>query len=159
MTGWKWGEIDNPERNATISLASSKWRNLLVQQFKAVWEEYNIDAFQLDVSHYVLNDANGLIEGLTSAEGNVLMHLELAAAMPDVVFSGEEFHEITFFRESFAKRLPSETTPHPISAFLFSPYIRLHGGGVRAIEEPEYHTMLNAYEGRGVLPTVSLGRR
>ena len=157
LTGWKWGEIDNPDRNATISLASSKFRNVLVQQFKAVWEQHKVDAFYLDVSHYVLNDANGLIEGLTSAEGNVLMHLELAAAMPDVVFSGEEFHEITFFRESFAKRLPSETTPHPIGAFLFSPYIRLHGG-VRAIEEPEYHTMLNAYEGRGVLPTVSLGK-
>ena len=145
-----------PERNVPISLASSRWRNLLVQRFKTVWEEYNIDAFQLDVSHYVLNDANGLIEGLTSAEGNVLMHLELAEAMPGVVFGGEAFHEVTFFRESFAILTPSEATPHPISMFLFSPYTRLFGGGVRLVEEPEYHTILNAYEGRGVLPTVSI---
>ena len=145
-----------PERNVPISLASSRWRNLLVQRFKTVWEEYNIDAFQLDVSHYVLNDANGLIEGLTSAEGNVLMHKQLAAAMPGVVFGGEAFHEVTFFRESFAILTPSEATPHPISMFLFSPYTRLFGGGVRLVEEPEYHTILNAYEGRGVLPTVSI---
>ena len=157
LSGWLWNQIDNPERNAHISLASSQWRNLLIQRFKAVWDKYNVDAFHLDVSHYVLNDANGLIEGLTSAEGNVLMRKQLAEAMPDVVFSGEEFHEVTFFRQSFAIRLPSETTPHPINVFLFSPYIHLHGGIVRVIEEPEYHTMLNAYEGRGVLPTLSIG--
>ena len=159
LTGWLWDEIDNPNRSAHISLASSQWRNLLVQRFKTVWEKYNIDAFDLDVSHYVLNDANGLIEGLTSAQGNVLMHKELAEAMPGVVFAGEEFHEVTFFRESFAKRVLPEGTPHPIGAFLFSPYIRPYGGGVVGIEEPEYHIMLNAYEGRGVLPTLSLGTK
>ena len=159
LTGWVWDQIDNPERNAHISLASSRWRNLLVQRFKAVWDKYNVDAFHFDVSHYVLNDANGLIEGLTSAEGNVLMNKQLAEAMPGVVFAGEEFYEVTFFRESFAIRVPSETTPHPINVFLFSPYIHLHGGGVRAIEEPEYHTMLNAFEGRGVLPTLSFGTK
>ena len=156
LAGWLWDQIDNPERIAQISLANSKWRNLLVQRFKVVWEKYNVDAFFLDVSHYVLNDANGLIEGLTSAQGNVLMHLELAEAMPGVVFSGEEFHEVTFFRESFAARALSEGTPHPISAFLFSPYIRPYDGG--GIEDPEYHTMLNANEGRGVLPMLSLGK-
>lgn len=160
LTGWLWEEIDNPERNAHISLASSKWRNLLVQEFKTLHERYNIDAFHLDVSHYVLNDANGLIEGLTSAEGNVLMHKELVEAMPGVVFSGEEFHEVTFFRESFAQRVPSETTPHPIGAFLFSTYTRPYAHlGVKGVNNPEYHTMLNAYEGRGVLPTLSLGTK
>ena len=154
LTGWVWDQIDNPDRNAHISLASSKWRNLLVQEFKTLYERYNIDAFYLDVSHYVLNDANGLIEGLTSAEGNVLMHKQLAEAMPGVVFAGEEFHEVTFFRESFAIRLPSEGTPHPIGSFLFSSYIRPYGGG---IGDPEDHTWLNANEGRGVLLRLSLG--
>ena len=160
LTGWVWNQIDNPERNAHISLASSKWRNLLVQRFKAVWDKYNVDAFLLDASHHVLNDANGLIEGLTSAEGSVLMHKELAEAMPGVVFAGEEFHEVTFFRESFAQRVISETTPHPIGAFLFSLYTRPYAHlGIKGIEHPEYHTMLNAYEGRGVLPTLSLGTK
>ena len=160
LTGWLWDQIDAPDRYASISLASSQWRNLLIQAFKAVWEKYNVDAFHLDVSHYVLNDANGLIEGRTSAEGNVLMHKELAEMMPGVVFAGEEFHEVTFFRENFAQRVRSETTPHPIGAFLFSTYTRPYAHlGIKGIEHPEYHTMLNAYEGRGVLPTLSLGTK
>ncbi len=153
LTGWVWDQIDNPNRNAHISLASSQWRNLLVQEFKTLYERYNIDAFYLDVSHYVLNDANGLIEGLTSAQGNVLMHKELAQAMPGVVFAGEEFHEVTFFRQSFATRALSEGTSHPIGAFLFSPYIRPYAG----IGDPDSHTKLNANEGRGVLLRLSIG--
>ena len=155
LTGWRWEEIENPNRNAYISLANSQWRNLLVQEFKTLYERYNIDAFYLDVSNYVLNDANGLIEGLTSAQGNVLMHLELAEAMPGVVFAGEEFHEATFSRESFATRVLSEGTPHPIGAFLFSPYIRPFAG----IGDPDSHTMLNANEGRGVLLRLSIGTK
>ena len=122
-----------------------------------MWEKHNIDAFHLDVSHHVLNDANGLIEGLTSAEGNVEMHKELAAAMPGVVFSGEHLHEVTFFRESFAQRRLAETPPHPISAFLFSPYTLPYGSlGLSSTRRQEYHAYLNAYEGRGVLPTLNI---
>ena len=157
LSGWKWDEIDNPKRNAHINPASSKWRNLLVREFKALWEKYNIDAFHLDTSHYVLNDANGLIEGRTGAQGNVLMHQELAAAMPGVVFGGESLHEVTFFRESFAQRWPSEAPAHPISAFLFSPYTLSYAYlGIGLIEDPRYHTMLDSYEGRGILPSVRL---
>ncbi len=157
--GWKWDEIDNPKRHAWINNASSKFRNLFVQQLKKVWEKYKVDAFHLDISHVVVNDANGLIEGLNSAQGNVLMHLELAEAMPGVVFSGEHLHEVTFFRESFAQRwqLPPETTPHPISAFLFSPYTRSYGYlGLPSLENDPllYQNYLNSYESWGVLPTV-----
>ena len=49
-----------------------------------------VDAFHLDISHAMINDANGLIEGLNAGQGNVLMHKELAEAMPGVVFSGEQ---------------------------------------------------------------------
>ena len=157
LTGWLWEEIDNPQRNAHINPASSRWRNLIVQRLKAVWEKYNIDAFHLDTSHFVLNDANGLIEGLTGAQGNVLMHKELVEAMPGVVFGGEGIHEITFFRESFAQRLPFEAPPHPISAFLFSPYTHSYGSiGFPPPNSLDYHLHLDAYEGRGVLPTLSI---
>ena len=157
LMGWRWEEVDAPNRYAHINPASSRWRNLLIQQWKAVWEKYKVDAFHLDTSHFVLSDANGLIEGLTGAQGNVLMHKELAAAMPGVVLGGEGLHEVTLFRESFAQLGPSETTPHPISAFLFSPYtLRYAHLGINPIEHPSYHTMLDAYEGRGILPSVQL---
>ena len=107
--GWKWEQTESPHRHAFINLANSTFRKILVQQLKNVWEEYEVEAFHLDVSHFVANDANGLIEGLNSGQGNVLMHRELAEAMPGVVFSGERLHEVTFLRESFAQRwtLPS----------------------------------------------------
>ena len=155
LSGWLWDEIDHPQRNAHISLASSKWRNLLVQEFKAVWEKYKVDAFFLDTTHYVVNDANGLIDGLTSAEGNVLIHKELAEAMPGVVFSGEHLHEVTFFRESFARRGSTRGSLHPISAFLFEPYTLSHGGiGVPATDDPDYHLYLDTAESQGYLPTT-----
>ena len=162
--GWKWDEIDSPKRHAWINNASSKFRNLFVQQLKGVWEKYKVDAFHLDISHVVVNDANGLIEGLNSAQGNVLMHKELAEAMPGVAFSGEHLHEVTFFRESFAQRrlAPLEkTTPHPISAFLFSPYTLPYGHlGLSSLEDDPlgYHTYLNSFESWGVLPTVKVRR-
>ena len=157
LSVWSWDDIDVPD-HAHISLASSEWRNALVQAFKEIREKYNIDAFYLDVSHYVLNDANGLIEGLTSAEGNVLMHRQLAEAMPGVVFSGEFLHEVTFFRENFAQRnLP--IFPHPISTFLFSPFTRFHfGGGVHSPQNPAYQLNLEYAESHGYLHTLRINR-
>ena len=77
--------------------------------------------------------------------------------MPGVVFGGEGIHEITFFRESFAQRLPFEVPPHPISAFLFSPYTHSYGSiGFPPPNSLDYHLHLDAYEGRGVLPTLSI---
>ena len=157
LSGWKWDETDDPERNAYISLASSQWRNLLLQEFKTLYEKYNINAFQLDVSHFVLNDANGLIEGLTSAQGNVLMHKELAQAMPGVVFGGEFLHEVTFFRESFALRTETIGPVHPISTFLFSPYTRFFGRPPSA-RDPRYHIYLDTAEGQGYLPTLHINK-
>ena len=159
--GWKWTEIDNPKRHAWINNASSKFRNLLVQQLKKVWQKYKVDAFHLDISHVVVNDANGLIEGLNAAQGNVLMHEELAEAMPGVVFSGEWLHEVTFFRESFAQRrkLLPEAIPHPISAYLFSPYTLPYGHlGLPSLENDplSYQNFLNSYESWGILPTVRI---
>ena len=172
--GWFWDQMEAPNRHAFINLANSRFRNLLIQQLKNVWEKYGVDAFHLDVSHLVVNDANGLIEGLNAGQGNVLMHKELAEAMPGVVFSGEHLNEVTFFRESFAQRwkLPPQQfeptprgipqprgTPHPISAFLFSPYTLPYG--YLALPNPDrapqlYQEYLNAYEIWGVLPTLQL---
>ena len=164
LQGWNWSEIDNPRRYAYINLASSAFRKHFVQQLQAVRQKYRVDAFHLDISHAVVNDANGLIEGLNAAQGNVLMHTELAEAMPGVVFSGESLHEVTFFRESFAQRwivLPLHgelsARPHPISAFLFSPYTFPYGHlGLPnlAIEPQRYQEFMDSYEHWGVLPTL-----
>ena len=169
LYGWRWEQTDAPYRHAFINLANSTFRKILVSRLKDVWQKYRVDAFHLDVSHFVVNDANGLIEGLNAGQGNVLMHKELAEAMPGVVFSGEHLHEVTFFRESFAQRwklppdwdLTRRSTPHPISAFLFSSYTLPYGylGFPNPDVEPElYQEFLDSYESWGVLPTLRLRR-
>ena len=167
--GWVWDRTGAPNRLAFINPASAEFREYFVQQLKAVWQKYDVDAFFLDVSHLVVNDANGLIDGVNSGQGNVLLHKELAAAMPDVVFGGESLHEVTFFRESFAQRwsnLPlwiwsqaRRSIPHPISAFLFSPYTLPFG--YLGLPNPDqglqlYQEYLDEYEIWGVLPTLRL---
>ena len=167
LLGWRWNEIEHPERHAYINLAYAPYRKLFVRELKAVWEKYRVDAFHLDISHFVENDANGLIEGVNAGQGNVLMHEELATAMPGVVFSGESLHEVTFFRESFAQRwsLPPQWdpmprgTPHPISAFLFSPYTLPYG--YLGFPNPDsdsqlYEEYLDSYESWGILPTLRI---
>ena len=168
LMGWFWDRTDIPRnRIAAINPASAEFRKYYVQQLKEVWQKYGVDAFFLDVSARVENDANGLIEGLNSGQGNVLLHKELAAAMPGVVFGGESLHEGTFFRESFAQRWKNpprwdptrRSTPHPISTFLFSPYTLPYG--YLALPNPDqglqlYQEYLDTYEIWGVLPTLRL---
>ena len=167
LLGWLWNEIDHPHRHAYINLASSAFRKLFVRELKQIWEEYKVDAFHLDISHAVVNDANGLIDGLNAGQGNVLMHKELAASMPGVVFSGESLHEVTFFRESFAQRwkvwpdwnLTPRGRPHPVSAFLFSLYTLPYG--YLGFPNPDsdsqlYEEYLDSYESWGILPTLNL---
>ena len=128
LLGWLWNTTHR-HRYASMNPASSAFRELLVNELKPVWEAYDIDGFFLDTSYYVINDANGLIDGLNSAQGGALLHKELAAAMPGAIFGGERLHEGTFALESFAQRplLSEETEPHPISSFLFSPFTHAIG--------------------------------
>ena len=87
------------------------------------------------------------------------MHEELVAAMPGVVFSGEGLHEVTFFRESFAKHQVTDFPFHPISAFLFSPYTRFHGGDATpGIGSPDYPFFLDNFKSQGLLPTLVVGK-
>ncbi|MCE2413619.1 T9SS type A sorting domain-containing protein [Candidatus Poribacteria bacterium] len=169
LRGWWWERTNVPQRHAFINLANSAFRKILIRQLKEVWEKYRVDAFHLDISHFVINDANGLVEGLTPAQGNLRMHEELAAAMPKVVFSGESLHEVTFFRESFAQRWKVShrhdwyggpaAKSHPISSFLFSQYTLPYG--YLALPNPDrglqlYQEYLESYENWGVLPTLRL---
>ena len=169
LMGWFWDRTDIPRnRIAAINPASAEFRKYFVQQLKEVWQKYGVDAFFLDVSARVENDANGLIEGLNAGQGNVLLHKELAAAMPGVVFGGESLHEVTFFRESFAQRWKNppqwnptrRSTPHPVCAFLFSPYTL--PVGYLGLPNPDqglqlYQEYLDTYEIWGVLPTLRVG--
>ena len=159
-----WDEpCDHPARFpiAYISAASSEWRNLLVSNLKTAWEEYPVDAFHLDASFYVINDANGLIDELNMAQGMALLHKELAEAMPGIVLAGERLHEATFAYESFAQRAlmrDHPLTPHLISTFLFSPFV--HAIGFPTIypdDDPVRHNeILRHNEFVGAIPMLPI---
>ena len=145
---------------AYINPASNAFRNYLVAQLKTLSETYPIDAFLFDINTVVINDANGFIDGLTPAEGNVLLHQELAAAMSGIVFGGEQIHEVTFPHVSFAIRhnIPEDEQPHQISSFLFSPWTIFYGQHPPNPDiEPElYQAIEEAYTVWNVLPTLRL---
>ena len=159
--GWFWDRPEEPGRHAFINPASSEFRRTLVEQLTDLSQKYPMDAIHLDVSLIARNDANGLIEGLNSAQGNVQLHTDLTETIPWVVFGGEGLHEVTFFRESFAQRLvyALDIKPHPISTFLFSPYTLLYGH--LGLPNPDigpklYQEYLALYERWGILPTLRL---
>ena len=157
--GYRWDDPSYPHSTAYINPASSTWRKYVVEQLKKVSETYLVDAWHLDINSFIKNDANGLINGLTQAEGNVLLHQELAAAMPGVVFGGEQLHEVTFPHVNLAQRWSHyNKQPHPISSFLFSTWTIPYGYHVPNPDiEPElYQPFQEAYTIWGVLPTIRI---
>ncbi len=163
IRGWKLGyKLDDPTYDyptAYINPASKAFRKYLVEQMKTLYETYPIDALHLDINTSVVNDANGLIDGLTAAEGNVLLHQELAAAMPGIVLGGENVHEVTFPHVNLAQRWSyNNKQPHPISSFLFSTWTIPYGYHVpNPDREPEfYQPFQEAYTVWGVLPTIRI---
>ena len=158
LLGWLW-DTNHPHRNASINPASSAFREILVNEFKDVWDAHDIDGFFLDTSFYAINDANGLIDGLNSAQGGALLHKELAEAMPGAIFAGERLHEGTFGLESFAQRpiFGEVTMLHPISSFLFSPFTHaISYAPVNPDQDPVLHQRILDYSRVwGVMPTLN----
>ena len=157
--GYRWDDPSYPHSTAYINPASSTWRKYVVGQLKNVYETYPIDGFHLDINTLFKNDPNGLVEGLTFPEGNILMHQELREAMPGIVLGGENVHEGTFFNTNVAQRWSHDNKqPHPISSFLFSTWTSPYGFHVpNPDSEPElYQKRQKAYVVWGVLPTIRI---
>ncbi len=157
--GFRWNDPSYPDSVAYINPASKAFRKYTVAQHKKVYEAYPIDGFHLDINTLFRNDPNGLVDGLTFPEGNILMHRELAEAMPGIVFGGENVHEGTFFNTNVAQRWSRHNKqPHPISSFLFSAWTIPYGFHVPNPDgEPElYQKWQEAYVVWGVLPTIRI---
>ena len=157
--GYRLDDPSYPHSTAYINPASSTWRKYVVGQLKKVYETYPIDGFHLDINTLFRNDPNGLVEGLTFPEGNILLHQELREAMPGILLGGEGVHEGTFFNTNLAQRgIYNNKQPHPISSFLFSPWTIPYGFHVPNPDlEPElYQPFQEAYIVWNVLPTIRI---
>jgi len=157
IKGWEFSE-GGP---AYINPAVSTYRAFHVQALKDVQARYNIDAFHLDVNHFIANHEP--IDGLTPIRGNMLLHEALIEAMPGIVFSGEFLHEVTSPYVALYARGDNAGygNPHPITDFLFSQWSLAYAGlhsylGQRHI--PLENAILNlgieAYRQADVIPTI-----
>ncbi len=78
---------------AQINQASPVWHEVLIEQLREVIEDVGVDVIHLDQSLLCFNDGRGLVNGMTTMQGNVELQRRLAEAYPHVVFSGEGINE------------------------------------------------------------------
>ena len=90
---------------AHINPASSEWRKIVIGNLVKAVEETGADAIHLDQSLLSYNDANGLVDGMTTLQGNVLYHKELIEALPEGIAIGGE--GINDFNARYASFLQS----------------------------------------------------
>ena len=111
---------------AYINPAAAAYRKHKVQVLKNLQSKYNIDAFHLDVNYFIPNQKP--IDGLTPIQGNMLLHEELIAAMPGVLFAGEGIHEVTApYVALYSRGDDDPGFVHPITDFLFSQWSLSYG--------------------------------
>ncbi len=136
LEGWRW-DTDQPVRMAYMNPALPEWRDELVRRIKSTVDRLKLEAVFIDQTLLNVNDAGGLVEGISSIEGNLRLHEQLAKALPGVAIGGEGLTEISYQYESIAQAhcypTNSPDTPdqvrmaHPICSYLFSPYTRFMG--------------------------------
>lgn len=164
---WEWPKGEFPTKFAYTNPASPEWRKLFVGRMVELIKTTSADALHLDQTLCVFNDKTGLIGGLNSAEGNLLLHKELKAALPQVALSGEGLDEVTMIHEAFAQRhvmgvdhangtfnKASIQRSHPISSYLFSGRTKTYSYlGSGSPDRDQFHqAWRDAYRHWGTLP-------
>ncbi|MBM3493644.1 MAG: hypothetical protein FJX72_04875 [Armatimonadetes bacterium] len=168
---WDWTLAEPPIKFAYINPASREWRALFVERMKTFCRQYDIDALHLDQTLCIFNDANGRVDGMSCAEGNLALHREMKQALPQVALSGEGLNEVTCRYEEFAQRHVwgidhvegswndrQLDMAHPISSSALLPYTTIYGylGLPNPVGAPDLHmAWKRAYERFGVIPTYA----
>lgn len=168
---WDWKLADPPIKFAYINPGSREWRKLFIERMTTLCRQYDIDALHLDQTLCIFNDANGRVDGMSCAEGNLALHRELKLALPNVALSGEGLNEVTCRYEEFAQRHVwgmdhVENTwndraiamAHPVASAALVPYTTIYGylGMPNPLGAPDaYDAWLRAYERFGVIPTYA----
>ncbi len=91
-------------RFGQINQASVEWQDLMVETYKKVVEETGADCIHLDQSLLCFNDGRGLVNNMTSMQGNVELQKKLAEALPGVAFSGEGINEFNMRYADFLQQ-------------------------------------------------------
>ena len=161
-TGWLWDRpASTPNRLAYISPASSAFRSVWTARVKAAVEAVHPDALHLDGSAPMMNDGNGLVEGLTYPQGSAQLHRDIIAAFPDLALGGEGMNDIICGYNSFAQAwISDQPIPgqgHPLVTFLFSPQVLYYGHlSQPGATDPAFKTALQQLARRAVLPRLGV---
>ncbi len=167
---WLWERAEPPIKFAYINPACKAWRDLQIARWTELVARTGVDALHLDQTLCIFNDDNGLIDGMTMLEGNLALHRELRAALPETALSGEGLDEVTMRFEAFAQRhsygldfvegtwdRARLAMAHPIAAFVFNPFTQPYGylGMASPANDQVYAAWRENYAQWGVLPTFS----
>ena len=155
--GWLWDDLPdgNIHRFAYISPASSAFRKLFIDEVRVAVEALKPDAIHLDAGGSIVNDGNGLIEGMNTTQGIIQMHRDIQAAFPGMALGSESTNEAIAPFTWFAQRWNEPTPPHPVSTFLFGDQTLFYGFlDQPAPDETNYTEYLRRYEGQGIMPTA-----
>ncbi len=111
--GWSWLPVEgwgsfgppqsysqmpaNKEWNILVNvhLAWSPWRRQLTRQVAGLMRDLGLDSMFVDVSQWIHNSDNAVLEGLTYAEGSLKLIRELAELAPGFCVAGEGRNEIS----------------------------------------------------------------
>lgn len=156
---------------AYINPASKKWRELFVNTTKKMCEDYMIDGLYTDQTLVIMNDSNGIIDGMNMMQGSLALHKALREAMPNIALGGEGLNEISCRYESFAQRHPmgadfwtntvnaaKSKLASPVSSSIFSITTRNIGYlGLPPLGQDElFKKWMQIYDNYGVMPTYPL---
>jgi hypothetical protein len=154
-TGWLWDELasGDPRRFAYISPACSAYRQLYISQIKVAIDQLQPDGLHLDAGGAIINDGNGLIEGMNAMQGMIELHKELLAAYPNIVLGGESTNEIIGPYNWLAQRWTYTAPAHPLGNYLEGDQVLFYG----FLDQPQpdeqgFSKYLDRYEGFGVVP-------
>src|ERR1700722_14143086 len=161
---WPWGlwPAGPPppsiiESFAFISPCSSAYRSLFIAALQPMMAQLKPDALHLDAGGVMLDDGNGLIEGMTSIEGMQKLHEDVIAAFPDVALSYESMTEVVYPFHSFAQRWNADYPAHPVSTYMMGDHITFYGFlDQPPPDQPGFIAYIDKYEGQGIMPTVAI---
>ena len=158
--GWEWSNAAvSPTREAFMNPAASVWRGLLLSRIQTVVTAVQPDAVHLDGVPNLVNDGNGLIEGLTSEQGLAQMLQDAQARFPDIVWGTEGMSEPSLRYSRTAQSWPAPLMGvlpgHPITTFLQGDRVSFHGHLNQPNPgEPGFLQWMQQYETQGVLPLM-----
>jgi Domain of unknown function (DUF6259)/Viral BACON domain len=156
LLGWDWSAPPNtPDRYATISPASNAFRTLLLARYSAAINALGPDALHLDFN-VAINDGNGLIDGRTFIQGQILFDDALVAAFPNLAIGIEWPNDITYRYHAFGQAGYFGSplgAGHPISTYLFDPQVLIYGHlATPNVSDPTFKNFLLRQQLRGVFP-------